>query len=142
MTLKKYVNKKFNYRKSLSGCLNYMIQASFFSKTFREFWTHWNPLWGYYLTFYVYRPFRKIIPKSFALICTFVISGFLHDVFVMVLLQKTYFLFSLIFLFFGVTILIERILNINLEKVNKNIRPFYHLGIIALCVIAGIDIYF
>ena len=141
MTLREYVNKKFNYRKSITGCLGYMLRVSFFSVTFREFWNHWNPLWGYYLRFYVYRPIREIISKPLAMIGTFAISGFLHDVFVMVLLQKTYFLFSLIFLFFGITILIELILNINLEKANNNIRPFYHLGIIASCAIAGINIY-
>jgi len=141
MTLKEYATKKFNNRNSLSGCLNYMIKSSFFSKTFREFWTNWNPLWSYFLIFYSYKPMRKVISKAPALILTFVVSGFLHDLFVMLLLQKIYFLFSLIFLLIGIFTLTEQILKINLKGISKYLRPLYHCGIIIICTFIGLKIY-
>lgn len=141
MTLKEFVTKKFNNRKSLSDCLGYMIKSSFFSKTFREFWTNWNPLWSYFLIFYIYKPLRKVTSKILALIFTFLVSGFLHDLFVMFLLQKIYFLFSLVFLVIGIFILIEQILQINLKGISKYLRPIYHCGILIISMLIGLKIY-
>jgi hypothetical protein len=49
--------------------------------SFSGFWRSWNPVYGYVLTFYVYRPLRSVMPEPLAVLATFLVSGFfLHDV--------------------------------------------------------------
>jgi hypothetical protein len=49
--------------------------------TFAGFWRRWNPVYGYILLFWVYRPLRRTMPRPLAVFLTFVVSGFaLHDV--------------------------------------------------------------
>ena len=46
------------------------------------FWRYWNPVYGYYLSKYIYRPCRMILPHSICVLVTFAFSGFfLHDIF-------------------------------------------------------------
>jgi hypothetical protein len=48
--------------------------------SFRAFWTYWNPVYGYVLLYFVYRPLRRYLPRSVATFLTFVVSGLLlHD---------------------------------------------------------------
>jgi MBOAT, membrane-bound O-acyltransferase family len=49
--------------------------------SFAGFWRRWNPVYGYLLLFYVYRPLRRVAPRPIATVVTFLVSGFvLHDV--------------------------------------------------------------
>ena len=48
--------------------------------SFSKFWYYWNPVYGYLLLFYVYRPIRRFLPRPVAVMMTFLASGFLlHD---------------------------------------------------------------
>ena len=48
--------------------------------SFSMFWYYWNPVYGYVLLFYVYRPMRRFLPRPLAVFLTFLVSGFLlHD---------------------------------------------------------------
>jgi hypothetical protein len=48
--------------------------------SFSRFWYFWNPVYGYPLLFYVYRPLRRLLPRPCAVFLTFLASGFfLHD---------------------------------------------------------------
>ena len=50
------------------------------SRSFGEFWRLWNPIFGYVLIFFVYRPLRGRMPQPVAVYLTFLPSGFLlHD---------------------------------------------------------------
>lgn len=50
------------------------------SRSFAEFWRLWNPIFGYVLIFFVYRPLRRRMPRPVAVYLTFLTSGFLlHD---------------------------------------------------------------
>jgi len=50
------------------------------SRSFGEFWRLWNPIFGYVLIFFIYRPLRRRMPRPVALYLTFLASGFLlHD---------------------------------------------------------------
>ena len=135
MTLRRYLTKKLGNKKTITACLKFMLQKSFYSKSFREFWKHWNPLWSYFLTYYSYKPLKTKLPKSIAVLLTFGISGALHDVFVMLLLQKFYYLFTMIFLVFGALVLVESSLKISITSSSKVLRPIYHSTIIILCTV-------
>src|SRR5262249_1442167 len=48
--------------------------------SFAEFWRLWNPVYGYVLLFFIYRPLRRHVPRPVAVYLAFLASGFLlHD---------------------------------------------------------------
>ncbi|MGH3426661.1 MAG: hypothetical protein ACRDQZ_03690, partial [Mycobacteriales bacterium] len=50
------------------------------ARSFADFWRLWNPVYGYVLLFFVYRPLRRWIPRPAAVYLTFLASCFLlHD---------------------------------------------------------------
>lgn len=50
----------------------------FSAATLSGFWRYWNPVWSYYLTYFVYRPLRYLFPQWFSILLTFMISGCFH----------------------------------------------------------------
>jgi hypothetical protein len=45
-----------------------------------DFWRYWNPVYGYALYYWSYRPLRRVLPRPLAVWLTFVLCGFvLHD---------------------------------------------------------------
>ena len=51
------------------------------AESFTGFWRLWNPVFGYVLLFFVYRPIRRHIPRFAATFVTFCVSGFvLHEI--------------------------------------------------------------
>jgi hypothetical protein len=53
----------------------------FAAPTFAGFWRTFNPLYGYYLYYWCYRPLSRSLPRPVAELLTFAVSGFfLHDV--------------------------------------------------------------
>lgn len=60
--------------------LGSMFMRSFTAPSFREFWHYWNPVYGYALAYFLYRPLRSAMPAGAALVITFALSGLvLHD---------------------------------------------------------------
>ncbi len=58
-----------------------MFKKSFQAKSFREFWWYWNPVYGFYLSAFIFKPLRKIMPQNMAFFFTFAVCGlFLHDI--------------------------------------------------------------
>ncbi|NVJ61744.1 MAG: acyltransferase [Gammaproteobacteria bacterium] len=112
-----------------------MLKASFFAPSFRRFWQNWNPLWSYFLTYYLYKPLSKIFSKSLSIILTFTISGFLHDCVAMLLIHKPSYKMTFLFFLFSVLVLIEKALNFNVSTIPKYFRPVYHSALITLCAL-------
>lgn len=58
---------------------NFFIKP-FRASSFAQFWRLWNPVYGYALYYYSYRPLSRVMPRSAARLATFVACGFLlHD---------------------------------------------------------------
>lgn len=57
------------------------VSRAFTAPTLGAFWHFWNPVYGYVLGRYCYRPMRRRgVPRAVALVATFAFSGFaLHD---------------------------------------------------------------
>jgi len=43
--------------------------------SFSQFWRYWNPVYGYFLSYYAYRPLRLVFPRPVAVLLTFVGCG-------------------------------------------------------------------
>jgi len=72
------------------------------------FWQYWNPIFGYYLAKYVDSPLRRIVPRSVALVLTFVICGALHDLAAMAVRGSVGLFCTTMFFFFGTGVLVGR----------------------------------
>jgi hypothetical protein len=56
-----------------------LLARPFGAPTLAGFWRYWNPLLGYYLAFYLYRPLLARISRPAAVMATFALCGSLHD---------------------------------------------------------------
>ena len=108
MTLNQYIERRNGVPLGASGALRNMLHRSFGAGSFATFWQYWNPIFGYYLAKYVDSPLRRVLPRSIALILTFVICGALHDLAAMAVRGSAVFFCTMMFFFFGAGVLIGR----------------------------------
>ena len=126
------------------GTLNPMIAfrriftKPFMAKSLRKFWWYWNPGYGYFLLFYCYRPLRSFFSHSLALIITFLICGFLHDILYLIPMAimdggkiPLPFVTSW-FLFISIGILISEYARIDFKNIRPEIRLVIHLAFLAI----------
>ena len=64
-----------------AGALREMLRRSLGAKSFTVFWQYWNPIFGYYLGKFVFRPLRAMgLPVTLSTLITFCVSGAVHDI--------------------------------------------------------------
>ncbi len=79
LTFGEYLKLRLGRRVGRTAWFNFFIRP-FGARSFAEFWRLWNPVYGYFLSYYVYRPLTRIFPRPAAILLTFVAAGFLlHD---------------------------------------------------------------
>lgn len=98
------------------------------------FWQFWNPIWGFYLGKYIFKPLKLILPQALSLIITFVVCGFIHDLAIMLLKWKFNLLLTPWFLcMVGVVILIDYA-KIDYSKFPWIVRAGINISIILACL--------
>lgn len=79
LTLGQYLRFRLGSTGGLRAWFNFFIRP-FGAASFAQFWRLWNPVYGYYLYYYSYRPLSRVVPRSAAMMATFVVCGLLlHD---------------------------------------------------------------
>jgi MBOAT, membrane-bound O-acyltransferase family len=56
-----------------------VVVGPLLAPSFSAFWRAWNPVWGYYLYYWVYEPARRLLPRPVAMLVTFAASGVAHN---------------------------------------------------------------
>jgi hypothetical protein len=110
------------------------LQRSLGAKNFSAFWNFWNPIFGYYLGEKIFKPLKKVLPVSFALVFTFVFCGLVHDLITTLIRGKLSLFFSVWFLIMGTVVTITKFLNYDLSNQKWIFRAFINLTIIGLCL--------
>jgi len=130
----------FDYVKSVNGVplghsksLRNMLCNSFGAKSFSSFWRYWNPIWSYYLRNFVYRPLRSFLPNSLAVVGTFLVSGGIHDLAVLLITRQWSLIITAWFAIIALVVALESYLSISLRKVVFKLRVVIHLATISLC---------
>jgi hypothetical protein len=78
-TLHRYLRSRLGAEGGGKAWFNFFIRP-FGASSFAQFWRQWNPLYGYVLYYYSYRPMSWVMPRPMAMFATFVACGFLlHD---------------------------------------------------------------
>jgi hypothetical protein len=129
-TLNMYLNKKYNGETKELKRLNIMLSKSFGAPNFKWFWFYWNPVYSYYLMYDVYKPLKKLLPKSIALLFTFIVSGAFHDLMVLLILRKLTFKITFLFIVYAIFLIIEN--KFNIRVTGKLKRFIYILSLLLL----------
>lgn len=116
MKLSDYVKRRNDTPMGANNSLRNMLYRSLGAGNFATFWKYWNPIWSYYLSKYVFKPLKIFLPTSISLILTFVISGFLHDVVIMLLRRDFALLFTPWFLIMGLCVVIGDVFKLDYSK--------------------------
>jgi hypothetical protein len=140
LTLNQYIERRNGVPLGASGALRNMLHRSLGAGSFAAFWQYWNPIFGYYLAKYVDSPLRRILPRSIALILTFVICGALHDLAAMAVRGSVAFFCTTMFFFFGAGVLIGRWTGLNFSSLpwaaRAGINFAYLFSCFALALVA------
>jgi hypothetical protein len=103
-----------------------MIKKASNAPTYKRFWQLWNPVYHYFLLFYIYKPLRKFLPRFIAVITTFFLCGILHDILALsiyiALRRWPRPLVGLWFIFLGIFVSISSLL----EKSGRKNKIYHH----------------
>ena len=118
-----------------SNSFKNMLIRSLGAGQFSIFWKYWNPIWGFYLGKYIFKPLKTVLSPKFALILTFVFCGFLHDLVIIILRRHFELLLTPWFLFMGLCVVLSDYKKINYSKYPWGIRAFINILIILSCLL-------
>lgn len=138
MTLTDYIKKRNGVSIGSPKSLRNNLYRSFGSKNFSTFWNYWNPIFGYYLGKFIFKPLKNVFPVTIAFLLTFIFCGLIHDTVTTIVRGKTSFFFSIWFLLMGTAVLLTKFLNHNFSTYKWIARAIINLTIISLCLLLTI----
>lgn len=123
-----------------------MLRQSFGASTFTSFWRHWNPIYGYFLAYYVFTPLSRVLSRPLSLVLTFMVSGFaLHDLllwpaFLITSGKLPFPIVTLAFAILGTVVLAAERYGLTLSSLTRTARASVHAGVIlsAFAVSVGV----
>ena len=133
MRLSEYVLKRNGVPLGSRDSLRNMLVRSLGAASFDRFWTYWNPIWGYYLGYRIFRPLQKVLPQSLALLVTFLISGAVHDLAIMLVKREPVLLLTPWFGFMCLAVLAGRGIGLSYGGLPWLGRAAFNLSIIVAC---------
>ena len=133
MTLNEYIRKRNGVPIGSAKSLQNNLYRSLGAKNFSAFWNYWNPIFGYCLGKYVFKPLKKEIPVVIALLCTFICCGLMHDLITTIYRAKISLFFTIWFTIMGFAVLITKYLKHDFSKQKWIFRALVNLSIISLC---------
>lgn len=113
------------------GELRQNLYRAFTASSFGRFWQIWNPLFGFYLQLWLYRPLQRKLPQSLALWLTFVGNGLLHDAVTMLVRQDIAWFFTPWFGLMGAYVFAEKRLGFRLIAGRPGLAMCYHCSLLA-----------
>ena len=117
-----------------------MLIRSFGAGNFATFWKYWNPIWGYYLGAYIFKPLKSLLPSAFALILTFGISGFIHDMVIMLIRWEYALIFTPWFLIMGIWIVTSELLKIDYSSHGWLVRAAINILIVGISFVLAFQL--
>ena len=132
MRMSEYIEKRNGAPLGASQSLRNMMNRSLGAGQFSTFWIYWNPIWGYYLGKYIFKPLKVIFSPALSLNLTFIFCGFLHDVVIMLIRWEITLLFTPWFFIMGIFVVIGDFI-----KLDYSSRPWMVRAIINVAIIAG-----
>jgi hypothetical protein len=101
--------------------------------SFAEFWRTWNPVWGYYLHRWFYRPARRVLPRPLALMATFTASGLAHNLLAVLLSHRINPFVTVWFMVYGAVAVTGEALHMDLSRLPAPVRVVINLAYLVGC---------
>ena len=132
-TLKEYMNK---VRGAGPGEIGRWYRRSFGATSPARFWHYWNPLYGYYLSYFVFKPLSRLLPRAIALYLTFLVCGFVaHDLLVWAIAREPRFpIFAVLFSLFAAEVIVTEAVGFNLAGRPFALRVVANVGFLAAAI--------
>jgi len=134
VTLAEYVEQRNGVPLGDSNSLQNMLRRSFGAGSFGQFWQYWNPIWGYGLGKFVYSPLRRFLPPAVAVLVTFIVSGFIHDLVTVALRRSSAFLFTHWFFLLGAGVVLGRAFKLDFSRQPWPVRVAINLSYLLICL--------
>jgi hypothetical protein len=131
ITLAQFVKLRNGVPLGHADSLKNMLSRSLGAGSFAQFWQYWNPVWGYYLSQFVYQPIKRFFGKSIAVVATFFVSGFLHDLAIMLLKQQSSILLTTWFTFMGLAVVLSEAAKLRYGALPWFVRALINTGFIS-----------
>ncbi len=142
MKLSEFVKRRNGVSIGESDSLRNMLHRSLGAGKFSVFWKHWNPIWGYYLGKYIFKPLKLVFPPTLSLIITFVLCGFIHDLVIMLLKWQFTLLLTPWFFFMSLCVVLGDYLKLDYSKIPWIARALVNVIIISACLFIGYQVRF
>jgi len=135
LTLAEYLRFRLGSKGGKTAWFNFFIRP-FGAASFAKFWRQWNPVYGYYLYYYSYRPLSRIVPRPLAMMATFVVCGFLlHDLPAWASARRALPPGATItFVMFGVGAIVGEWLHMDLSRLPIPARAAVNVGYVSGCI--------
>lgn len=135
ISLAQYVRYRNGVPLGASGSLRNMLYRSLGATSFKQFWQYWNPIWGYYLSYYIYQPLKRYCSTGLATVFTFTISGALHDLAAILIKQTWLFICTPWFFLMGATLVTTQHLRFSYRQFSWPVRAAINLSFVAFCLL-------
>jgi D-alanyl-lipoteichoic acid acyltransferase DltB (MBOAT superfamily) len=141
LSFAQYMTVRLGARGGSTAWFNFFIKP-FGAASFAEFWRLWNPVYGYFLYFYSYRPLSRLLPRWAALMTTFIACGLvLHDLPAWAVTRRVLPPGATIaFILFGLGVVLSEVLHMDLSRWPFLGRAMVNAGYLASCVVAMLAI--
>ena len=133
ITLTQFVKLRNGVPLGHADSLKNMLSRSLGAGSFAQFWQYWNPVWGYYLSQCVYQPLKRFFGKSMAGVATFFVSGFLHDLAIMLVKQQSSILLTVWFTLMGLAVVLSEAVKLRYGTLPWFVRALINAGFIGAC---------
>ena len=138
LTLSRYVAARNGVPLGGEGSLQNMLRRSLGAGSFAGFWRFWNPIWGYYLGLYVFRPANRALPYPLAIVVTFLVSGAIHDLVTTAVRGSPTLLFTPWFFLMSVGLLLGETAHMDLSARPWAFRVVTNLTYIGTCLLLAL----
>jgi hypothetical protein len=101
--------------------------------SFAAFWRSWNPVWGYYLYYWSYRPARRVLPHPAAVMVTFTASGLAHNLLAAAMSRHFNPFVTVWFLVYGAVVVVSEALRMDLSRLPAPARVVVNLAYLVGC---------
>jgi hypothetical protein len=101
--------------------------------SFAGFWRSWNPVWGYYLRFWCYRPARRALPRPASVLVTFTASGLAHNLIAVALSRRVNPFVTVWFVLYGAVTVVSDAFGMDTSRLPAPVRLLVNLAYLAGC---------
>jgi hypothetical protein len=101
--------------------------------SFAAFWRSWNPVWGYCLYHWSYKPARRVLPRPAAVMVTFSASGLAHNLLAAAMSRHFNPFVTVWFVLYGTVTVVSEALRMDLSRLPAPARVVVNLAYLVGC---------